>query len=68
LHTPDARPFTAEVKDEKGKVVHTWAPKDKVYMYEAKWDLRKLSSGKYFVHIYYNGEKKSLYNFEFNKQ
>jgi len=68
IQTPDAMPFWANVTNAAGKVVYTWKPEQKVYLYHADWDLSKLSAGEYNVNIYMDGKKSSIYQFKFNKQ
>jgi hypothetical protein len=67
LHTPDPMPFWATVSDASGKVVYTWKPEQKVYLYKTNWDLSKLKSGTYTVNIYLATEKASLFHYDFSK-
>lgn len=67
LHTPEAMPLWATVTDAAGKVVLTWKPEQKVYLYNADWNVSKLTSGTYTVNVYMDAEKKSIYQFNFSK-
>jgi len=67
LHTPDPMPFWANVTNASGKVVYTWKPENKVYLYNAAWDLSGLKAGDYTVNIYLDGQKNSVYKFSFSK-
>jgi hypothetical protein len=67
LHTPDPMPFWATVSDASGKVVYTWKPEQKVYLYKASWDLSKLKSGTYTVNIYLETDKASIFQYNFSK-
>jgi hypothetical protein len=67
VHTPDPMPFWATVSNSSGKVVYTWKPEQKVYLYKTDWNLSKLGSGEYTVNIYLETDKKSIYQFKFTK-
>lgn len=67
IHTPDPMPFSATVSDASGKVVYTWKPETKVYLYNVDWNVSALASGNYTVNIYMGTDKKSIYQFSFNK-
>jgi hypothetical protein len=68
LHTPEAMPMSAKIVDATGKVVLTWTPEKKVYLYEVDLNVSALGSGSYTVQLYMGTDKKSMYNFSFNKQ
>lgn len=68
VHTPDAMPFWATVSDASGKTVYTWKPEQKVYLYNADWNIASLSAGTYTVKIYLETDKKSIYQFDFTKK
>lgn len=67
VHTPDPMPFWATITNSSGKVVFTWKPEQKVYLYRTDWNLSKLGSGDYTVNIYLETDKKSVYQFSFTK-
>jgi hypothetical protein len=68
LHTPDPMPLSAKIMDAAGKVVLTWVPETKVYLYNTELNIASLASGVYTVHFYMGTDSKSIYNFNFNKQ
>lgn len=68
VHTPDAMPFWATISNQSGKVVYTWKPENKVYLYNADWNVSKLKSGEYTVSIYVGADKQSAFQFKFTKQ
>jgi hypothetical protein len=68
IQTPDPMPFSATITNASGKVVYTWIPETKVYLYNADWNISSLSSGTYNVNIYMGTEAKSIYQFSFTKQ
>ena len=68
IQTPDPMPFSAKVSDASGKVVYTWTPANKTYLYQAEWNVSGFKSGTYTVSIYLGKEEKSIYQFSFTKQ
>ncbi|MBL7713102.1 MAG: hypothetical protein JNL13_11575 [Chitinophagaceae bacterium] len=68
IHTPDPMPFSATIVDASGKTVYTWKPGQKVYLYNADWNLTALKSGAYTVKVFLENEPKSVYEFQFSKQ
>lgn len=68
IQTPDPMPFSATVTDASGKVVYTWVPSNKVYLYQADWNVSALKAGAYTVNIYLGKESKSIHQFSFTKQ
>lgn len=68
LHTPDPMPFTATITNSKGKTVYRWKPEQKVYLYQADWDLSGLKSGEYTVNIFTDNQAGSIHQFRFTKQ
>ena len=68
IHTPDPMPFSATIVDASGKTVYTWKPEQKVYLYNADWNLAALKSGAYTVKVFLQNEPKSVYEFQFSKQ
>jgi hypothetical protein len=68
LHTPNPMPLSAKIMDASGKVVLTWTPETKVYLYNVDLNVSSLKSGTYTVNLYMGTDPKSIYNFNFNKQ
>ncbi|HTN17503.1 MAG TPA: hypothetical protein VL092_07485 [Chitinophagaceae bacterium] len=68
IHTPDAMPFSATITDASGKTVYSWKPEQKVYLYNADWNVAALKSGSYTVKVFLQNEPKSIYEFQFSKQ
>lgn len=68
IHTPEAMPFSAKVSDASGKIVYTWTPVDKVYLYNANWNVASWANGTYTVNVFMGADPKSIYNFTFTKQ
>lgn len=67
LHTPDPMPLSAKVMDASGKVVLSWIPANKVYLYQATLNVSPLKSGVYSVNLYMGTDKKSIHQFTFTK-
>jgi outer membrane lipoprotein-sorting protein len=67
LHTPDPMPLSAKVMDASGKVVLSWTPANKVYLYQATLNVSPLKSGVYSVNLYMGTDKKSIHQFTFTK-
>ena len=67
IHTPNPMPFSANITDAAGKVVHTWKPESQVYLYKADWNIEKLPAGKYNVNLFMGDNKQSIYTFQFSK-
>lgn len=68
LHTPEAMPLWATVTNKEGKVVLTWKPEVKNYIYNAELNISKFKSGDYTVNIYMGDEKNSIHTINFTKQ
>ena len=68
LHTPNPMPLSAKIMDASGKVVLTWTPETKVYLYNVDLNVSSLKTGTYTVNLYMGTDSKSIYNFSFNKQ
>lgn len=68
LHTPNPMPLSAKIMDETGKVVLTWKPETKVYLYQTSLNISSLKVGTYTVNIYMGEDKKSIHQFNFTKQ
>lgn len=68
LHTPDPMPLSAKIMDASGKVVLSWTPSTKVYLYNATLNTASLASGIYTVNIYMGTDPKSIHQFTFTKQ
>lgn len=67
IHTPDPMPFSATIVDASGKTVYSWKPEQKVYLYQADWNISALKSGAYTVRIFLENNPKSIYEFQFSK-
>ncbi|MES2477950.1 MAG: hypothetical protein V4561_02610 [Bacteroidota bacterium] len=68
LHTPDPMPLSAKIMNAAGKVVMTWTPDTKVYLYNADLNIASLEAGTYTVNVYMGSDSKSIHNFSFSKQ
>ena len=68
IHTPDPMPFSATIVDAAGKTVYNWKPEQKVYLYNADWNVAALKCGSYTVKVFLENEPKSIYEFQFSKQ
>lgn len=64
LHTPEARPLSIAIKDNNGKVVLEWAPKQENYYHEGSIDVSKLKKGKYTYVIMWDGVSTHEIDFE----
>ena len=68
LHTPDPMPLSAKIMDATGKVVLSWKPEQKVYLYNADLNVSSLTAGTYTVNVFMGTDAKSIHSFNFNKQ
>ena len=68
LHTPNPMPLSAKIMDESGKVVLSWSPETKVYLYQTSLNISSLKVGIYTLNIYMGEDKKSIHQFNFTKQ
>lgn len=68
LHTPDPMPLSAKIMDASGKVVLSWTPESKVYLYNVDLNISGLTSGKYTVNVFMGTDSKSIHSFSFSKQ
>lgn len=68
LHTPNPMPLSAKIMNAAGKVVLTWTPDSKVYLYNADLNVSSLEAGTYTVNLYMGSDSKSIHNFSFSKQ
>lgn len=67
LHTPDPMPLSANITNASGKVVLSWTPQEKVYLYNTDLNVSSLSAGVYTVNVYMGTENKSIHSFSFSK-
>jgi hypothetical protein len=67
LHTPDPMPLSAKIMDASGKVVLSWTPTNKVYLYQSSLNTSSLKAGVYSVNLYMGTDKKSIHQFTFTK-
>jgi hypothetical protein len=67
LHTPDPMPLSAKIMDASGKVVLSWTPTNKVYLYQSSLNTSSLKAGVYSVNLYMGSDKKSIHQFTFTK-
>ena len=67
LHTPNPMPLSAKIMDESGKVVLSWTPDTKVYLYQTSLNISSLKAGIYTVNIFMGTDKKSIHQFNFTK-
>lgn len=67
LHTPEPMPLSAKILDATGKVVLSWKPDSKVYLYQTSLNISSLKPGIYSVNIYMGEDKNSIHQFNFTK-
>jgi hypothetical protein len=67
LHTPNPMPLSAKIMDQSGKIVLSWTPSSKVYLYQTSLNVSSLKAGVYSVNLYMGEDKKSIHQFTFTK-